>query len=236
MNFEKSDSLVLYFKSVKDFNPLSKDEELELAAQIKAGSRRALDKLINHNLKIVITIANKNANRGIGIDDLIQEGNMGLLDAAHRFLPESKVRFASFAATRVLKYMNALIDQCGRPVRIPVNQEYKRYLALKKGEEVEDISSVKLDRMAFDDSKDRKSDRFISVVPDVEEQIEFEFLNVTVASALSKLDPRERMIVEMFYGIGREEAASAKEIAGEIGLTHIRVCQILSAAKSKMKS
>jgi DNA-directed RNA polymerase specialized sigma subunit len=57
-----------------------------------------------------------------------------------------------------------------------------------------------------------------------------------VASALSKLDPRERTIVEMFYGIGREEAVSAKEIAGEIGLTHIRVCQILSTAKSKMKS
>lgn len=236
MNFEKSESLVLYFKSVKDFDPLSKEEELELAAQIQAGSRRAFEKLINHNLKIVVTIANKNSNRGIGVDDLIQEGNMGLMDAAHRFSPDSKVRFASFAATRVLKYMNALIDQCGRPVRIPVNQEYKRYLALKKGEEVEDISSVKLDSLAFEDSKDRKSDRFISVVPEAEQQIEFDFLNVKVKSVLSKLDPRERMIVEMFYGIGRDEAVPAKEIAGEIGLTHIRVCQILNTAKSKMKS
>jgi RNA polymerase primary sigma factor len=235
MNFEKSESIALYFKSIKSFDPLTKEEESQLAILIQAGDRLALEKLIRHNLKIVVTIANKNANRGIQVDDLIQEGNIGLLDAAQRFLPDSKVRFASFASTRVLKYMNSLIDQCGRAVRIPVNQEYQRYLSLKKGEEVEDISTVKLDSFVFEDSKDRKSDRYVSVQPEVEEMHEFEFLKVETDQLLSRLSERERSIVEMFYGIGQDEEMETKEIAKKVGLSQIRICQILSAAKKKMK-
>ena len=142
MRYEKSNSIDKYFKSIRHLNPLTKEEESELATEIQKGCKKSLNKLIEHNLKIVVTIANKNMGRGIQVDDLIQQGNIGLLEAGLRFKPNSGIRFASFASTRILKLMNHLIDQCGRVVRIPVNQEYERYLSLKRGEEVENIKPV----------------------------------------------------------------------------------------------
>ena len=130
----KSESLDRYFKSIKDLNPLEKSEELELARKARAGDTRAFNKLITHNLKIVVTIANKNSNRGILVTDLIQQGNLGLIEAAKRFDPDNGVRFTSYAGTWILKFMNKLIDTCGRIVRIPVNKEIERFEAIKRGD------------------------------------------------------------------------------------------------------
>ena len=225
----KSESLERYFKSIKDLNPLLKEEELALAVKAQKGDRRALNKLIEHNLKIVVTIANKNVGRGIEVDDLIQQGNLGLHDAALRFDPKANVRFATFAGTRVLKSMNQLIDTCGRIVRIPVNQEYKRYLAIKNGDDVENLNAVKIDDMVADDSDRTKADTgILSVGPSVEETFNHEHFKVTTTSLLNTLKPRDRDIMKLYFGIDQEEAMPTKEIADEVGLTQIRVCQIIN--------
>ena len=78
MYYQKSESLDRYFKSIKNLDPLTKEEERDLARKAQAGSKAALNKLVQHNLKIVVTIANKNRGRGIDVDDLIQQGNIGL--------------------------------------------------------------------------------------------------------------------------------------------------------------
>jgi RNA polymerase primary sigma factor len=233
---QKSESLERYFKSIKDLNPLAKSEEIELARKAQTGDRRALNKLIEHNLKIVVTIANKNVGRGIDVDDLIQQGNLGLFNAVDKFDPEVGVRFASFAGTRILKMMNQLIDTCGRVVRIPVNQEYKRYLALKKGEEVENLSPVKLDDFVQDDSGRSKADMGIMATrPEIEQEFEMEDFRVRTTSLLSTLQEREREIVKLYFGIDTLEAMPTKDIADEVGLTQIRVCQIINSAKKKLK-
>ena len=127
-------SLKSYFRSIQKYQPLSREEELKLAIAIQSGCREALNRLVNHNLKIVVKIAYKNLNRGIDLEDLIQSGNIGLHEAALRFNPdEIRGRFIGFAQTRIPKNINQLIDQCGRTVGIPVNQEYQRYLDLKDG-------------------------------------------------------------------------------------------------------
>jgi len=235
---QKSESLERYFKSIKDLNPLTKEEEIELAIKAQNGDRRSLNKLVEHNLKIVVTIANKNVGRGISVDDLIQQGNLGLMDAAHRFDPAANVRFASFAGTRVLKNMNHLIDNCGRIVRIPVNQEYQRYLSIKNGDDVANLSAVELDDFVdSDDSSRSKGDSGIgSVVPEVETQFEHEHFKITTTSLLNGLKDRDQKIVKLYYGIDEVEAMATKDIADEIGLTQIRVCQIISAATKKMKA
>ena len=235
INFEKSESLERYFKSIQKLNPLTKEEELELGVKAQAGDRSAIDKLIQHNLKIVVKIANKNVGRGILIDDLIQQGNLGLYEAALRYDSSVGVRFASFAGTRILKSINALIDTCGRVVRIPVNQEYQRYLAIKKGEDVDNISSVELDRFVGDGERSVSDSGIISVDADVYEEFEKNDLKIKVAHLLSHLKERDRKIVKMFYGIGIDEEMTSLEIADEIGLTQIRVCQIIKAAKDKLK-
>jgi RNA polymerase primary sigma factor len=233
---QKSESLDRYFKSIQKLNPLKKEEELELARQYKNGCRAALDKLIEHNLKIVVTIANKNAGRGIPIDDLIQQGNLGLYEAALKFDPEQDVRFATFAGTRVLKSINTLIDNAGRIVRIPVNQEYQRYLDKKNGKEVNNISSIRMDDYIGDDegSKTRES-KIGAVAPDVDASYETDYVNRTVAALLHNLKERDRNILKMYYGIDQEEELPTKEIAEITGLTQIRVCQIISAATKKLQ-
>lgn len=236
---QKSESLERYFKSIKKLDPLTKEEELELAVRIQEGDRAALNKLVEHNLKIVITIANKNVVRdhNIPVDDLIQQGNLGLYEAALRFKPDAGVRFASFANLRILKMMNALIDSCGRVVRIPVNQEYQRYLAIKNGEEVENLGSIKLDDFVdSEDSSRSKVDMGIgAVMPDVDETFEHEHFTITTKSLLDTLKPKERQIIELYYGIGYGGEMLTKDIADEVGLTQIRVCQIINATQKKLK-
>lgn len=232
----KSESIDRYFKSIKNFNPLTKDEEIQLAILAQKGDRRSLNKLVEHNLKIVVTIANKNIGRGIQVDDLIQQGNLGLLDAVHRFDPNSDVRFASFASTRILKSMNQLIDTCGRAVRIPVNQEYKRYLAIKNGEEVENISAVKLDDLLpSEDGKTKADTGILAVDAEVDETFEHEHFSITTKNILGTLKERDRTIIKLYFGIDCDDAMPTSEIAEEVGLTQIRVCQIINSAKKKLK-
>ncbi len=233
---QKSESLDRYFKSIQDLNPLAKSEEIELAKKAKAGDTRAMNKLVEHNLKIVVTIANKNVGRGIDVDDLIQQGNLGLFEAAQRFDPEAGVRFSTFAGTRVLKMMNQLIDTCGRVVRIPVNQEYKRYLALKKGEEVENLNPVKIDDFVQDDKGKSKADSgILSVGPSIEEEHNIEDFKVRTTTLLSGLKERDRKIIKLYFGIDCPDALPTKEIAEEVNLTQIRVCQIINSAKKQLQ-
>ena len=233
--FERSESLERYFKSIRNLNPLTKDEELELGKKAKAGDRSSMNRLIEHNLKIVVKIANKNIGRGISIDDMIQQGNLGLYEAALKYDPEVGVRFASFAGTRILKSINQLIDTCGRTVRIPVNQEYQRYLAKKRGEDVKDISKVELDRFVADSDRSVGDSGIISVDAGIYEEFEKRDLKVKITQEMSHLKDRDCNIIKRFYGLDGGNEMSSSDIADEFGLTQIRVCQIVKSAKEKMK-
>jgi len=227
----KSESLDRYFKSIKNLNPLTSEEERELAIKIRQGCRSSINTLVEHNLKIVVTIANKNVGRGILVDDLIQQGNIGLYEAALRFDPEAGVRFASFARTRVLKMMNELIDHCGRLVRIPVNQEYDRYLAIKSGQEVDNLTPVRLDSLVSDDSKETRASKFKFEEVDESDQ---EILD-TLKSALGVLTDREREVITLFFGLETGERITQIEIGEILGVTNVTVGNIKKRALEKIK-
>ena len=236
MNYTKSDSLNRYFKSIQKLNPLTKVEELELAEKAASGDSRSMDKLVLHNTKIVVTIANKNKGRGIEIDDLIQQGNLGLIAALKRFNPEKNVRFTTFAGSYVLKYINKLIDDCGRIVRIPVNQEYERYLDLKAGKEVKNLTPVLIDDfVASDDESSTKSINMFKVKPSIEVEHDVSHLNATVENLLSQLKERDRQVIEMLYGVNNTGSMTAKEIADDLGMTQVNVYQILNNSKKTLK-
>lgn len=235
MRFQKSESLDRYFKAIKNLNPLTLEEELELAKKIQEGDETALNKLVEHNLKIVVTIANSQIGRGIDVDDLIQQGNIGLIDAARRFSSEYGVRFASFASTRIFKNINKLIDDCGRIIRIPVNQEYQRYRDKKEGKEVENINSVKLDDFIKDNDGNVKGINIGAVRPDIDIQHDTDHINTKVNYLLGLLKPRDRNIIKMYFGIDEDEEIPTKDIATRMGLTQIRVCQIIDSAKKRLK-
>lgn len=234
MNYtSKSQSLVKYFKSIQGFNPLTIEEERELSKKIQQGCSASLDKLVKHNLKIVVTIANKNANRGILIDDLIQQGNIGLYEAALRFNPDpnTRTRFASFAQTRVLKNMNQLIDECGRPVRIPVNQEYQRYLAIRDGKDVENIKPIQLDAYLGEDKKNTVGSRILHSIEEDDsnrEQME------TLSQCLAILNERERLVINYIFGL-EDDAITQLEIAEKMGTTAATISNIKKVAIEKIR-
>jgi len=234
--FETTAGLPNYFKEIqKDAVILNKDEERELALKIQAGDQRALEKLVTANLKFVVTLANKFIGMGLPIDDLIQEGNAGLIEAAMKFSGEKDVKFISYAQFWIRKRLNLALCEYGRTVRLPVNQEYDIYKRKMAGEEI-NLRNVELDRPI--DSSDEGSTTFgevlCSVNPDVYERFEEQERAKTVAKLLANLKDEDRTIIELFYGLGGD-GLSVKEIADRVGKSVPEVGRSLKVSRAKMR-
>ena len=122
--FESSESILsynLYFKKLKMYPLLSKDEEYELALKIKEGDKKAKDLMINSNLRLVIIIAKKFIGRGLLFDDLIMEGNIGLMKAVDKFNPKKGFRFSTYAMWWIRQSIERGISTSGRLIRIPIH-------------------------------------------------------------------------------------------------------------------
>ena len=115
-------SLNYYFKDVSRQPMISQEEEIELTKKIKEGDETAVKKLVEANLRFVISVAKQYQNKGLALVDLIQEGNLGLLEAARKFDETRGFRFISYAVWWIRQaIIKAISDQC-RTVRVPANQ------------------------------------------------------------------------------------------------------------------
>lgn len=130
----ESESLPLYFKdlsSKKKYRVLSLEEEQELGREIQKGNKRALDALVCHNLKFVISVAKIYQNKGLPLDDLVEAGNIGLINAAKLYDPERKNRFTSFAVWYIKQSILLTLTLDSRTVKIPINK-YNNQFKLQK--------------------------------------------------------------------------------------------------------
>lgn len=237
MAFETSTNLPFYFRSIRKYDPLSIDEELALAARIKAGDEKAIEKLVKHNLKIVVRLAKKHVGQGVSIDDLIQEGNAGLFDAAKRYEPKGRTRFTSYAVMYVRKYLNGTVAKTGRIVRLPHNQEYQIYKDKHAGVQmsVQIPTRVEVDAPIADDNDSTLGDRLLTSRPEIEAVIEHDSIKQMVGHAIGILRPRDQEIVKDYFGIDRQSEISPEIIAIRQGMTSVRVCQIVKASIKAMK-
>jgi RNA polymerase primary sigma factor len=234
--FETTAGLPSYFKEIqKDAALLTKEEERALALRIQAGDQRALDRLVTANLKFVVTLSNKFIGMGLPIDDLIQEGNAGLIEAAMKFSPDKDVKFISYAQFWIRKRLNLALCEYGRTVRLPVNQEYDLYKRKMAGESI-NLHNVELDKPM--DSSDDNSTTFgevlCAVEPDVYVNFEQHERTLTVNALLSKLKDEDRVIVQLFYGLVGD-GLSVKEIAEQTGKTAAEVGRSLKVSRAKMR-
>ena len=235
MSFETSENLPKYFKTIQKLNPLTNEEEKELAVKIQAGDTNALNKLVKHNLKIVVTIANRHIGQGVPIDDLIQEGNIGLFEAAQRFDPKSDARFITYASLWVRKRINESVVAHGRIVRLPHNQEYDIYKAKMAGEEVQNLSTVEIDAPIGEDGDTTIGDILLNVQSEFEHEIELDDVKYRAKRVLSHLKERDRQVIKAYFGIDADYEMSPDVIAERFDLTNVRVCQIVKSALTKMK-
>ncbi len=115
-------SLDLYLHEINKTPLLTRDEEQELARRVQQGDPEALDQLVRANLRFVVSIAKQYANQGLSLEDLINDGNVGLIKAAHRFDPERGYKFISYAVWWIRQAMLQSLAEHSRIVRLPLNR------------------------------------------------------------------------------------------------------------------
>nr|AGF93118.1 RpoD family RNA polymerase sigma factor [uncultured organism] len=123
MKFKKENNLDHYFKQIKNKSLLSKQQEIELAKKIENGNKEAKEKFIEHNLRLVIHVAKRYANNGVPLSDLIQEGNIGLIEAVEKFDWRKGYKFSSFAVWYIRKFALRSVQNNSRTVRISISTQ-----------------------------------------------------------------------------------------------------------------
>lgn len=235
MKFETSENLPKYFKTIQKNKPLSIAEEGQLVLDIQGGDSRAVNALVQANLKFVVKVANRHIGQGVPIDDLIQEGNIGLIEAAQAFQPREGQRFINYAQLWIRKRINESVAKTGRIVRLPHNQEYEIFKSKRKGEEVEAPTRVSIDKKIGEDGDNTLGDLILKTGSDVEFAIEMDSVKFRVKQALSVLKDRDRGIIMDYFGIDCEYEVPTDMIAEKYSMTNVRVCQIVKASVEKMK-
>ena len=261
---EMPDALGQYMNEISKLVPLEREEEAALSRQIKKGEVKALHELVRRNLKYVVTVANKYRGCGLSLQDLIEEGNIGLIQAAKRFDGERHIKFITYAVWWIRQaIMHSLAEQSGT-VKLPVKQAGKLYKIERKfksltqelereptttevaedlGYKVEDIENImrayrthlSLDTPLRDDDVTQYLDLLEN--PDYipyDDQIMKEGLHQKVDDMLKHLSEREEQILRMRFGF-HGETKTLEEIGKEIGLSRERVRQIEKRAKARLK-
>jgi RNA polymerase primary sigma factor len=115
-------SLDQYLKEISAYPLLTREDEVELAGRIRTGDEEALDKLVRSNLRFVVSVAKKYQNQGVALGDLINEGNLGLIRAAHKFDETKGIKFISYAVWWIRQAILQALAEQSRIVRVPLNR------------------------------------------------------------------------------------------------------------------
>lgn len=260
----KDESLKIYFKDISKYSLITQEEETELAQKVKEGDKRAEEKLITANLRFVISVAKSYQGRGLELVDLIQEGNLGILEAARKYDPNKGIKFISYAVWWIRQsIMKALTDQC-RIIRVPSSQilnVLKINKATEKFEqdngrapsikELEDITGLTENKIQLATSSKQKSVSLESPINDedagclldvisnpnsepVDEFSSKKELSVGLEKILNKLPTREGDILRLLFGIGIP-AVPHEKIANIFGISEERVRQIQHTALKRIR-
>jgi RNA polymerase primary sigma factor len=254
-----------YLKVIGRYALLTKEQEFDLARRIREGDERALEKLVYSNLRFVVSVAKRYVGHGLSFLDLIAEGNVGLITAAHRFDERRNFRFISYAVWWIRQAIQKALAEQTHTVRLPINRAQQAQKLRKISNRLEqergggvhqeelakqlDITVTKLNEinavlrplLSLDESvHDDDSQPLQEILADPEDVTpEDEYvqdeLKVQLVEAMKKLSDRERDIVVRYYGLGDEESTSLEAIGEDINLSRERVRQIRNDALRKMR-
>lgn len=259
-------SLDIYLKEIHDIPLLTKQQEWELARRIHKGDRQALEELVRANLRFVVSVAKQYAGQGLGLPDLINEGNIGLIKAAERFDEKRGFKFISYAVWWVRQSMLQALAEQSRIFRVPLNRATTLYrlgkvqqrLTQDLGREptVEEIAErLKISRQevrgtldianvplsleeSYSDEDENPLGDFLrdEDTPETDEQTYHSTLREDVERVLSSLPERERQIIIQYFGIGREEPETLEHIGQRFELTRERIRQIKEEVLRKLRN
>ena len=243
---------------------ISTDEEVELAQRIHHGDRKALDKLTRANLRFVVSVAKQYQNQGLALNDLIDEGNLGLIKAAKKFDETRGFKFISYAVWWIRQSILQAISEQSRIVRMPLNQvgfqsklakaivnfeqENERRPSVQELADILETDEAKVQEALGTNGKkvsvdapfqDDDSNSLIDIMtdesaPTTDNNMEKESLSADLNAALGTLSEREQTVLKMLFGIGCNEM-TAEEVANSLNLTRERVRQIKERASRRLR-
>ncbi|MBP8991595.1 MAG: RNA polymerase sigma factor RpoD/SigA [Spirochaetes bacterium] len=259
--FDDKDYLLrTYLQDIQKYPLLTRNEELNLARRAKEGDELAKQKIINSNLRFVVSIAKQFQNQGLPLMDLIAEGNIGLLTAIERFDPDTGNHFISYAVWWIRQSIMKAISEKSRLIRLPLNRvgtllqvEKLEEKMRNKGENLsieniaktlnvkdEDIQTVIQSSSEIQslDSQVSSNTVIADLIADssetpLESALKMDIQDI-VNSLLSELTEKEQQIIKMRFGIDTFEEMSLLEIGKKFNLTKERIRQIEKRIMEKL--
>lgn len=258
-------SLDQYLKEISQYPLIDRAEEARLAKLIRKSDSEALDKLVRSNLRFVVSVAKKYQNQGVPLSDLINEGNTGLIRAAHKFDETKGIKFISYAVWWIRQAILQALAEQSRIVRVPLNragalhrigrqsssllqelgreptaQEIAEGLDISK-EEVERTLAISHSHLSLDAPlKPGEDTRLLDYLPDQygpgpEDEVFEHALKRTVEDALASLKERESKILRLYFGLDDQDPMTLEEIGDLLGITRERVRQIKEKALVRLR-
>jgi RNA polymerase primary sigma factor len=261
----ESKSLDKYLQDISKIDLITAEEEVELAQKIKRGDQRALEKLVNANLRFVVSVAKQYQNQGLTLPDLINEGNFGLVKAAKRFDETRGFKFISYAVWWIRQSILQALAEQSRVVRLPLNkigsinkinktfsyleqaherppsaEEIAEELGLSISEVKQSLKNagkhISMDA-PFTEGEDSNLYDVISAseTPMPDTELVKESIREEIGRVLDTLSEREADVIKLYYGIGQSSTMTLDEIGNTFDLTRERVRQIREKAIRKLR-
>ena len=259
-------SVKVYLKGISKYTLLTKEEEVELAKAAAKGNQAAKEKLINHNLRLVVSIAKRYMGHGLPLLDLIQEGNLGLMKAVERYDVSKGFKFSTYATYWIKQAISRGLADQARNIRIPVHMitfmsEIRKFehdfqqAHNRKPKEAEVAAALKVDikkvKEAYSWMNDTTSldivvgdDEDVTIESFIEDEsaptaftsIEDADRNAAIQNILNTLNDREKVVIMRRFGIGSSRAETLDEIGKYFGLSKERIRQIEATALRKLRN
>jgi RNA polymerase primary sigma factor len=258
-------SLDQYLREISRYALVDREAEVRLAERMREGDSEAFSTLVRSNLRFVVSVAKRYQNQGVPLSDLINEGNVGLIRAAHKFDETKGIKFISYAVWWIRQAILQALAEQSRIVRVPLNragalhrigrrssallQELGREPTVEEIAEGLDLSHeevavtlriaqahLSLDAPMSPGEDNRLQDYLPDRLAKDPEEIAFEeALKATVESALSTLKEREAKVIRLYFGLDDQEPMTLEEIGDLLGITRERVRQIKERALERLR-
>jgi len=263
--FIKNNSAKVYLRDIGKIRLLNYTEEQVLAVQIKKGNKNAERKLIEANLRLVVSVAKRYLDKGLLFLDLVQEGNLGLIKAAEKFDPARGFKFSTYATWWIRQGITRALADKARTIRKPVHiitRIYKLYSVLgelrdKLGREpepgeiskemnmsvkkVEELLEISQEPLSLDEPYGENNDEFFwnfikdDTIEGPNESAINSELQKQIISILDTLEDREKNIIKQRYGLQNGQPMTLLEVGRNFHLTRERIRQIENSALDKLR-
>jgi RNA polymerase primary sigma factor len=259
------ESLELFFRAARAHSLLTAAEEIDLAQRIERGDLEAKERMINANLRLVVAQARRYQGHGLPLEDLVQEGMLGLIRAVEKFDWRKGFKFSTYGTLWIRQAIQRGLQNSGRTIRVPVHvaqrqvkvRKVEAELNLKLGREptdeeiaavaelpIEQVTEVRelarglssLDQPVGEDAETSLGDLLASDAPEPSEEVAESLRDEQLASVVAQLPDLEREVIELRFGLTGDEPRSIRQTGSDLGITAARAGELEARALSRLAS